>query len=1260
MITRMLGKNAIKQCTCLFFLLLLLGGISNSVYGFGATNGNWVSSGGIDYRSINNPRYQFSLSSAKNVQFEVSAVLNGGFHHGIHLFLLNANGVVIQEKRGGVTGTNGASVLTQFSSNIQAGIYTLVVGTKRDSESGTFSISTSDTTLQRMSARITGGSWVSSGGTDYRSVDNPRYKFSLSAARNVRLDVTSIVQGYNYGVRLYLLDENGSIIKQQQGGSTGTHGIPVLTLFTMDLQAGDYTLIMGTKRDDVEGTYTISTFDLDSPLIKNTPKKTNGNWVSSGGSDYRSVDNPRYKFSLSSTRNIQLEISSTVQGYNYGVHLYLLNSSGAVIKQQQGSSTGTHGIPVLTLFTMDLQAGDYTLVMGTKRDDVEGSYSISTFDIDTSLQIQIPLIKPVVSINNLKNSFDVNWNTINTANNYIVEYQLENGSWQLFGNYTVNSINLSGLLTGQYTFRVAACEVDFCSLWSVVNEQSMINVPQSPQKPSVNVSTLDNGLISLTINSDGKAENHQIRYENTFSPISDHGEFNINSTSRAQHHTVADLVGGEYVFWVSSCNVNGCSEESTVSQSVVQKPPVIANVSAEIQNYNVLLNWTVNNVGQHHIVEYSRDGDNFLPLGTTSSGLSYDTPDLLAGSYEFNVKSCLKGVCNTSVSISNIAFIPVPTVPSCINSPDIAANNKDFLVGWCDATNEHRYELYEENLGLIYSGNANQAMQNIVDGVYSFKVRACNDVGCSNFTNNAVTEVLEIFLPANVASLDITDEIYEVANYELTWPQVIGTVDYYEISQTNNGITSVHQVTSGFEYSVSLDVGSYDFTVKACNIRGCSKEGTEKSVVVNEALAGNVFLNNAVNSQGYPQSTDLDFYLNWPEISDATQYQVSYQYIDFEGQQQTVHNYIAGMENQLDITLPEDASNGLIIFYLTEYSNNQPTETRKVVGYLHRRLSTPMITSFTNDSNIDWYFNVAWTPVDYADFYTVIMVFHNGVSKVSGHSERVYATSKRLSVGSFPSGENAQPGVITVYVVAHTENRVIQESLNSMPEELKWRTSDTGGAAPQIVSITPNNNQVLSLDDPVKISAVVQDDGSIDKVIFKISGDVIGVLLYEDKTAPYEADFTANFNGSMFGSYHVEVKAYDDFGKTARENISLSRNKNALPTPTIQSITKLSDGNYKLEWTGSENAIYSSLAQTSTKEYGGFIHDYRIMSGDIVISHSNDSKYYYIFSCYSTGNTCSPRTYSDFFQLKNTTSQPSLISIKTELLGTALETSTNN
>jgi hypothetical protein len=109
------------------------------------------------------------------------------------------------------------------------------------------------------------------------------------------------------------------------------------------------------------------------------------------------------------------------------------------------------------------------------------------------------------------------------------------------------------------------------------------------------------------------------------------------------------------------------------------------------------------------------------------------------------------------------------------------------------------------------------------DGVYDYKAKACNHVGCGAWSSSTQT-VTVLRRPGKPGPIQ-KSRSSEHGNVRLTWGAATGRVDYYSIYRRkvgencpdNNAEWCEVQQTTEAGYIANYDNGEYQFKVKACN-----------------------------------------------------------------------------------------------------------------------------------------------------------------------------------------------------------------------------------------------------------------------------------------------------------------------------------------------------------------------------------------------------------------------------------------------------------
>ena len=119
----------------------------------------------------------------------------------------------------------------------------------------------------------------------------------------------------------------------------------------------------------------------------------------------------------------------------------------------------------------------------------------------------------------------------------------------------------------------------------------------------------------------------------------------------------------------------------------------------------------------------------------------------------------------------------------------------------------------------------------LADSVYYYSVRACNHLGCTEFSDDPVAGVTEsdadVDVPAAPKDVEVVRKRVDIFPDidEVTWTAVVGAT-YYEVYRAGDRLTAVSApltVSSHTDLgrSFNLSFGTY-YQVRACNKAGCS------------------------------------------------------------------------------------------------------------------------------------------------------------------------------------------------------------------------------------------------------------------------------------------------------------------------------------------------------------------------------------------------------------------------------------------------------
>jgi hypothetical protein len=141
------------------------------------------------------------------------------------------------------------------------------------------------------------------------------------------------------------------------------------------------------------------------------------------------------------------------------------------------------------------------------------------------------------------------------------------------------------------------------------------------------------------------------------------------------------------------------------------------------------------------------------------------------------------------------------------------------------------YVLYENNVAFFNTPGLTAGLSGKADGTYTYKVQACNSVGCSAFTADFVVSVL--FLPGTPGSFSVPPT--SGPNYAVSWSAGTGRSDSYDLGESTDGVswpTTYTQAGTAKAFSGKPSGSKFWYRVRACNTSGCSAYTAAKSVDV--------------------------------------------------------------------------------------------------------------------------------------------------------------------------------------------------------------------------------------------------------------------------------------------------------------------------------------------------------------------------------------------------------------------------------------------
>ena len=428
---------------------------------------------------------------------------------------------------------------------------------------------------------------------------------------------------------------------------------------------------------------------------------------------------------------------------------------------------------------------------------------------------------------------------------------------------------------GHYRYLVLACNEFKCSDPSDYASTTLLKIPEEPNKPALPAESEGAFLIDLSYG-DGRVESIQLQQSINGgvweqAPISSYQDkpISIALTRSAYVNDGTDTLA-KYKFRVAACNSSGCSDFSVPSDEITILPPgTPAGFTALVSEFDRIvdsagnyllvdsdgsysLEWQdIGNIisqGVEHIISYKLEdsidnGQTWRPINLNDDSVnSHQISEDTEGVYTYRLRACL-GVIGCGAWSHNlqvrVAFEPEMVTE--LTAP-LTSTSLSYDLSWSEPSgNITRYQL--ERNGQIYEMNLTAltyAETVLGDGLYEYRVRACNYLVCSsNWSSLKATEVLRT--PTAPQFLGGDSQNNSTGHAWIYWTEpTSGRVDFYQIKTSHSPHDSwdnpMH-VGDVFEYTFTGADGEYHFNVRACNRfangdHNCGAASTEHSVTL--------------------------------------------------------------------------------------------------------------------------------------------------------------------------------------------------------------------------------------------------------------------------------------------------------------------------------------------------------------------------------------------------------------------------------------------
>ena len=447
------------------------------------------------------------------------------------------------------------------------------------------------------------------------------------------------------------------------------------------------------------------------------------------------------------------------------------------------------------------------------------------------------------------------------------------------GSDIISMYGLDGVLRRQDDQRIASV-VEYIHLnGSLV---AKVAASTAPPAPAIEVPAYSpNGSFVVKWSNIPSAMNYELHEQ------FDGGGWRESYSGSGQSVAMSAKVAGLWGYRARSCRQSVCGSWSQLAAVAVKvipsgSPSVSAPALSVTGNYRVA--WTAVPGATVYRADERMEGGQWKEL-SSSSDLALSVSGRSAADYSYRARACNDSGCG---AVGDPVTVRVVLPPS--STPEISApaNSADgtYSIGWLSVPRATSYRLEERGLvggwALLYDGEAtSHAVAGRPNGTYQYRLVACNDGGCSDYSPVVRVEVLlppsgspELSLPSSSVSGD----------YVLGW-SALAFATHYRVEQSVNGSDwSLIQQDGGTSRSFAgVASATYSYRVQACNVSGCGDWSAHASVRVLRVPATPAS-NYAMWDS--PNRNQWLLTVNWGEVADVDYYELT-GYMFYRGPERT-------------------------------------------------------------------------------------------------------------------------------------------------------------------------------------------------------------------------------------------------------------------------------------------------------------------------------------------------------------------------------------
>ena len=409
-------------------------------------------------------------------------------------------------------------------------------------------------------------------------------------------------------------------------------------------------------------------------------------------------------------------------------------------------------------------------------------------------------------------------------------------------NHLISSFGDTTAEPGEsYHYWVKACNSAGCSDFSApASGWRAVSVPTAPDEVLASQGTFTD-RVSISWSLSESASHYQV-YRNTIQSVEGAWQLTSNHSSSPFDDT-STVPGTTYHYWIKACNSAGCSDYSSPATGwrgeTLPSPPISVSASNGTFADHVQVSWASSDHAIYYMIYRNSVGttDGAVPFADHHPDSPYEDTSAEPGTiYYYWVKACNSAGCSDFSSPDSgwrAVVLEIPTPPTDVTASNGGYTGKVHLT-WTDSEGAATYEVYRntnenpvdaEQLTNDHPGSPFDDTTAEPGITYFYWVKACNSVGCSDFSfpdSGWWAETLPMPPVGLTASKGhYTDRVH------LSWTASEGASFYHVFRNTVNSHTGEMVIAENLITTLLDDTSAepgvtYYYWVKACNSAGCS------------------------------------------------------------------------------------------------------------------------------------------------------------------------------------------------------------------------------------------------------------------------------------------------------------------------------------------------------------------------------------------------------------------------------------------------------